>query len=451
MWEPFMFYSIIFTFMSKKWFIILAGVFLPILSVVAAQVELSSSEPSYGGKSLSSWLDAYGAGPGGYKPNPQADDALHHIGTNAVPDLLRLLYATNYTGKDKPFMAVTPPASWEHWKAFLGFQVLGPLGKAAIPELVKLAHKPDATGRYSSRQGMKDMTLVASIADCSSTYGAVDDPRRHQGELRLFTAPFLEDGDIAARSLAAIGADGVAPLVELFADPSPSLRVRAVQALGLVGGAAEPAVPALIRTLNDPNLDVRIGAADALGGIARQPDLAIPALIAALTDPEEGVVYYAAVSLGEYRERATNAIPALLLDFQSPDYRNKDSAALALDKISPEICAREVVPVLLRDIKDSRGRPQTGGSQSANMSLITVGQMKDSAAVVIPAIIEMIGDTNYGEIDRNNAVIILGGFGPAAMSAVPKLNGLTNDPDIQVRDRAVRALQKIEPSPMPLR
>lgn len=446
-----MFYSIIFTLMSKKWFIRLACVFLPILSVVGAQVELSSSDPSYGGKSLSSWLDAYGTGPGGYKPNPQADDALHHIGTDAVPYLLRLLYATNYTGKGKPFMAVTPPASWEHWKAFLGFQALGPLGEAAIPELVKLAHKPDGTGRYSNLQGMKNMTLVASIADNSSTYGAVDDPRRHQGGEERFTAPFLEDGDIAARSLAAIGADGVAPLVELLADPSPSLRVRAVQALGLAGGAAEQAVPALIRTLNDPNLDVRIGAADALGGIARQPDLAIPALIAALTDPMEGVVFYAAVSLGEFRERATNAIPALLLDFRSHDYRNRDSAALALDKISPEICAKEVIPVLLGEIKDSRGRPQTRGLQSANMSLITIGQMKDSAEVVIPAIIEMIGDTNYSEIDRNNAVIILGGFGPAAMSAVPKLNGLTNDPDIKVRDQAVRALQKIEPCPMPLR
>jgi len=409
-------------------------------------------KPSYGGKSLSSWMDSYGAGPGGYKPNPQADDALHHIGTNAVPYLLRLLYATNYTSKDKPFMAVTPPASWEHWKAFLGFQALGPLGKAAIPELVKLAHKPDATGRYSNLQGMKDMTLVASVEDWSSTYGAVDDPRRHQGGLERFTEPFLEDGDIAAWSLAAIGADGVASLLELLADPSPSLRVRAVQALGLAGGAAEPAVPALIRTLkNDPNLDVRIGATDALGGIARQPDLAIPALIAALSDPMEGDVYYAAVSLGEYRERATNAIPALLLDFQSPDYRNRDSAALALDKIAPEICAKEVIPVLLRKIKDSRGHPQTGGSQSANMSLLTVGQMKDSAAMVIPAIIEMIGDTNYSEIDRNNAVGLLGGFGAAAKSAVPKLNGLTNDPDIQVRDGAVRALRKIESSPMPLR
>jgi len=295
------------------------------------------------------------------------------------------------------------------------------------------------------------MTLVASIADSSSTYGAVDDPRRHQGGEMLFTAPFLEDGDIAARSLAAIGTDGVAPLVELLADPSPSLRVRAVQALGLAGGAAEQAVPALIKALNDPNLDVRIGATDALGGIARQPDLAIPALIAALTDPMEGVVYYAALSLGEFRERATNAIPALLLDFRSPDYRNRDSAALALDKISPEICAREVIPVLLRDIKDERGRPQSGGAQTANMSLITVGQMKDSAALVIPAIIEVIGDTHYREIDRNNAVSLLGGFGPAAMAAVPKLNSLTNDPDIRVREQAIRALQKIEPNPMPLR
>lgn len=435
--------------MSKKWFILLAGVFLPILSAVASQVESASSEPSYGGKSLSSWLEAYGAGPGGYKPNPQADDALRHIGVNAAPYLLELLYATNYTGKDEPFMAVTPPASWEHWKAFLGFQALGPLGRAAIPELVKLAHKPDATGRYYDLQGMKDMTSVANAADNSSTYGAVDDPRRHQGGLVRFTEPFLEDGDIAARSLAAIGADGVAPLVELLAAPSPSLRVCAVQALGLAGGAAEQAVPALIRTLNDPNLTVRIGATDALGGIARQPDLAIPALIAALSDPMEGVVYYAAVSLGEFRERATNAIPALLLDFRSPDYRDKDSAAEALSKISRDVTAKEVIPVLLRDLKGSP--PQIGAGQSANMSLITLGQMKDEADLVIPAIIEVTDNPNFSLMDRKNAMNFLGRFGPAAMAAVPKLNSLTNDPDIQVREQAVRALQKIEPIPMPLR
>jgi len=232
-------------------------------------------------------------------------------------------------------------------------------------------------------------------------------------------------------------------LVELLADPSPSLRVRAVQALGLAGGAADQAVPALIRTLNnDPNLDVRIGAADALGGIARQPDLAIPALIAALSDPMEGVVYYAAVSLGEFRERATNAIPALLLDFRSSDYRNKDSAALALSKISRDVTVKEVIPVLLRDVEGS----QNG---SGNMSLITLSQMKDEPEWVIPVIIGATKDSN--EMVRNNAVNMLGSFGPEARAAVPKLNGLTNDPDLQVREQALRVLQNIESSTTPIK
>ena len=465
--------------MRKRRIIVLACLLVAVLSVVGWRASLNWSGPWYGGRPLAVWLDQYGSGPGDYKPSPSADGALRHIGTNAVPYLLRLLYATNssrmtnslqptyafalmaarnpanvsvkgrlmvWVEKHTPirFHHMHAPASWDHWKAYLGFQALGPLGKPAIPELVKLAHKPDATGRYSNLQGMKNMALVAMIADTSSTYAAVDDPRRYQGGKALFISPFLEDGDIAARTLAAIGAGGVAPLVELLADPSPSLRVRAVLALGLAGAAAEQAVPTLIRTLNDPNLDVRIGAADALGGIARQPDLAIPALIAALTDPMEGVVYYAAVSLGEFREQATNAIPALLLDLRSPNYRNRDSAALALSKISRDVTAREVIPVLLRDLKGSP--PQIGAGQSASMSLLTLGQMKDEADLVIPAIIEVTDNPNFCLMDRNNAVILLGGFGPAAMVAVPKLNSLTNDPDIQVREQAVRALQKIEPS-----
>jgi HEAT repeat protein len=213
--------------------------------------------------------------------------------------------------------------------------------------------------------------------------------------------------------------------------------------LGLAGEAAEQAVPSLIKTLkNDPNLDARIGAADALGGIARKPDLAIPALIKALADPQEGVDYYAAVSLGEFRERATNAIPALLVNFASRDYRNKDSAALALSKISRDVTVKEVIPVLVRDVEGS----QNG---SGNMSLITLSQMKDEPELVIPAIIGATKDSN--EMVRNNAIGMLGAIGPEARAAIPKLRSLTNDPDIQVREQALRVLQNIESSPVPVK
>ena len=108
---------------------LLAGSLLAALSVAAAPAQLDWPEPSYGGKTTGAWLDEYGAGPGGYKPSPEADDALRHIGVSAAPRLLELLHATN----SNP--AAKIPASWDHWKAYLGFQALGPLGKAAIPDL----------------------------------------------------------------------------------------------------------------------------------------------------------------------------------------------------------------------------------------------------------------------------------------------------------------------------
>jgi HEAT repeat protein len=302
---------------------------------------------------------------------------------------------------------------------------------------------------------MKKIALVAGLADNSGTYVAVGDTRWgggsgrgglvtfHSGVMRN-PKPFLVDGEIAAWSLAAIGGEGVRPLMELLDDPNLRLRLRAVEALGMVGGAAEPAVPALVKMLNDPDLDLRSRAANALGCIGRQPDQVVPALMVALTDPQMGVDCYAAESLGDFRERATNAIPALLWNFASRDYRIEDAAALALSKISSEVTAKEVIPVLLGDLK---GSSSFGGTMSANMSLITLGQMKDEADLVIPAIIGVTRNPDYNEMDRGNAIRMLGGFGPGARAAVDELRGMTNDPDIQVRTQALRAWQYMESGP----
>ena len=415
---------------------LLAGALLAALSVAAAPAQPDWWEPSYNGKTVSEWLDEYGVGPGAYKPNPQADDALRHIGPNAVPDLLQLLYATN------PNPAAQTPASWDHWKAYLGFLALGPAGKLAIPDLVILANSSDATRSFfpNTIQEMKDIATVARWANNSTTYVARGGRPRSRS-----TSPFLVDGDIAAWSLAAMGADGVPPLVKMLANSNPLLKVRAIEALGKAGPAAEPAVPALVKTLHDTNLDVRVAAADALGCIGMQPDLAIPALTDALADPEISVDQVAAISLGNFRQRATNAIPALLAAFLGPrtDEGAKSMAAVALSKISRDITAKQVIPVLLRDFKVP---PRSG---FANMSLISLGEMLDEADLVVPVLIESAGDTNLGSLDRQNAANSLGHFGPAAKAAVPTLSRLTNDPDALVRAKAVRALNQIDPSSPP--
>jgi HEAT repeat protein len=425
---------------------LLAGSLLAALSVAAAPAQLDWPEPSYGGKTTGAWLDEYGAGPAGYKPKPEADDALRHIGVSAAPRLLELLHATN----SNP--AAKIPASWDHWKAYLGFQALGPLGKAAIPDLVKLAHDPSSNSKVPYIGFWKDTARVAEIADESVTYDAPDQPHKPRGMIALSGA-FLVDGEIAAWSLAAIGADSVPPLMEMLTNPIPRLRCRAAVALGLIGAAAEPSVPALVRILDDTDSDKRAealddpdtrrNAMDALGCIGRRADLAVPALTKALTDPDRGMQWIAVVSLGDFGERATNAIPGLVAVFLFPpdDYTVKEEAALALSKISPETTAKQIVPRLLQDLKDSNGAIR-------NDAVETLGEMKGQADLVIPG---LIGALDYAKQDDNNAIEYLASFGPAAKAALPKLRSLTNDPDPELRAEAIRALQQIDPGPPPPR
>ena len=215
------------------------------------------------------------------------------------------------------------PASWNHWKAYLAFQALGPMGKSAIPDLAKLAHDSSGNSFYPRVGDMKDIGTVAKLADNSSSYlmaydsvllGFAGSTTRklnyYWGPVRS-TNSFLVDGEIAAWSLAAIGADAVSSLMELLEDPSPRLRQRAAEALGMVGAAAHPAVPALLKNLKGPDRDVRQRAADALGWIGKEPSLVVPALIEALKDPDVGVSCFAGDSLAHFRHDATSAVPAL--------------------------------------------------------------------------------------------------------------------------------------------
>ena len=442
-------------------------------------------QPWYRWRPLSAWLDDYGAGPRNYQASPGADEALRHIGPKAVPHLLTLLRATNAPDVAKLIPAPasnlstwpkrptskssfarlvekhTPirfpefrhdpvPASWKHWKAYVGFQKLGLLGKAAICDLVELARDPGGNSHFGNVQGMTNIEMMAKLADNSGSYLApydssflgpepVMNPRRltfYSRRLRG-TNSFLVDGEIAAWSLAAIGADAVPSLMELLEEPNPRLKQRATGALGLVGAAAEPAVPALVKNLKSPDRDVRMLAADALGWIGKRPDLAVPALIEALKDSDIGVGIYAAESLGRFGDRATNAIPALLENFAARDYRIRQSAAVALSRISPETTAKEVIPVLLRDLQDSR-------PNFRNSAMINLSQMHMLPDMLIPAFITALDDSD--NTVRMNAIHALDWFGAQSKAAVPKLVSLTTDQNPFVREYVTNALGKIEPA-----
>ena len=461
-------------------------VFVLVAALAGVLFSVKWREPRYHLQPINSWLAEYGDGPENYKPSPEAEHALRQMGSNAVPYLLKLLHSTNsyshYTFVWKPrlrfysgspgtwnrlstwwintryrFQRVTVPPGRDHWKAYLGFQALGPEGKSAIPDLIKLANDPSTNSTRSDDavRFWKDRNSVARFAVWASNISPDGIPVFGPKVGAKNAAPFLTDGEIAAWSLAAIGADSVPPLMKMLTNSAPQLRYRVAVALGMMGKPAEPAVPVLLKMLADPDFKTRSEAAEALGCIGEKSHLVVPALMKFLENkdmgfypietPDAHMEVYAIESLGAFGERATNAIPALLTVFHT-QYNSQDQTigqymigyvALALNKISPELTRKEIIPLLVYRIQN----PKSPWNQS--MTLNTLGQMTNQPDLVMPILLDALDSTD--NTTRIYTIIQLGGFGSAAKAAVPKLVFFSTSQNTNLCRIAADSLDKIEP------
>jgi HEAT repeat protein len=133
------------------------------------------------------------------------------------------------------------------------------------------------------------------------------------------------DPDVFLNSVWQLGLIGpaaqaaVPALVESLNERNSYIKIRIIYTLGKIGPAAQTAVPALIESLSDPDDDIRLNAALALSLIGSAAQTAVPALIESLSDPERLVRIYAACALGEIGSAAQAAIPALVKSTSDPD------------------------------------------------------------------------------------------------------------------------------------
>ncbi len=131
----------------------------------------------------------------------------------------------------------------------------------------------------------------------------------------------------------------VAGLTDSLQDDVEVVRFHAAIALGDLGCAARPSVPALIRTaLWDENPAVRVEAAVALWKIDRKGPLVIPALIKALANNNEFICWMAADGLGQIGPEARQAVPALQQALRRPFKIAliRKGVELALQRIDPQ-------------------------------------------------------------------------------------------------------------------
>ena len=237
---------------------------------------LRPHEPVYHGKTFSEWLADYDG------TNPNADEvkaklAITRIGSNAVPVLIEWmrakdspvkLWMANLLRKQTVIKFHFQFASDYHNRALKCFEILGPVGKSAIPDLV----------------------------------GLLDDPTSG------------DSGYFAVDVLSRFGLEVMPILINALTNTHQSSGVQriAAEGLGRLGSEGHAAVPALVQVLQSNDAFVRVEAAGALGHIGQRADAAIPVLLDALARRGGLAGFEVLRYFYDFKSQAQTAVPLLL-------------------------------------------------------------------------------------------------------------------------------------------
>lgn len=289
-----------------------AVVLILIVATVAAILPgaLRSHEPSYQGRPLSAWLTDLEEGTD--EKAQFAKEAVRHMGTNAIPPLLRMMQREDSKLQQNLIWLIqrqriikfrVTDATEQHLRASLGFVALGPIGQPSLFELARLISNPNTT-RFTA-------TALAAIGNDG---------------VRAVTGALLSTNVLVRREAA--GVLGGLGIVRFATNSTP-------KQLEVLESQARLAVPSLVAACDDPDELVRARAATALGLLGAKSELAVPALIKALADGNSPwrVPSASARALGRFGSNAIPAIPALRQVQKSQDLRVSQAAAIALEAI----------------------------------------------------------------------------------------------------------------------
>jgi HEAT repeat protein len=232
---------------KKRLLLIAAALGLTLVGLITWD-SWTPSEPVYQGKRLSYWLLAYDLGATDRPDNGSADRAIQAIGTNSIPTLLRMLRTHDSSLNSKfaslaekqPFIAISHPSvDGLYFRAARGFQLLGPRGESAVPQLAAI---------YDRNLPPPSRSTIARILAGMGSAAKAAVPALVRG-LANTNAP--ERGD----TLTALGRihaqpDLVLPeLLKVLQTPASPNHLTAAAALAAYGAEARSTVPVLVKMI----------------------------------------------------------------------------------------------------------------------------------------------------------------------------------------------------------
>lgn len=314
------------------------------------------SEPSYQGRGLTSWLDdlylspvplfwSFGSPWPGIVRTPgtsrfvsftqaqatahaKAQEAILHIGTNGLPNLVQLIRRDDsplakkmlaFLMKQSLIKLKVYSADERRAQAFQALLLLGPDAAPAWTEVLldehlssKIRQTALVSIRYAGPEG-----AVLPLTACVSATNTV---------IRTNAAMLLSSFGYKAK--AAIPA----LLNSIDKETDPVTRAVFADALR----HCEPdTVVCLIRSLTYDSPTFRAGAATSLGLLKQRPEVSVPALIVCLDDPDAHVRESAVSALADFGPDAHSAKPALLKACADPKKYVRIAATNALKQIEP--------------------------------------------------------------------------------------------------------------------
>jgi HEAT repeat protein len=206
-------------------------------------------------------------------------DALVATGPQAVPRLINALkhekirvHVIRILGKMGPAAApaaeslanlVADKNERVSEEAAMALGGIGPGAKAAVPALIEALQQGDSPNAHAIVYALGKIGPDAAAAE-----PVLDDLLKRSSNLSLVNAWALTRICPPSEQLAA---KTVPLLVAGLADSFPPVRHGAAEALGNLGPAAKPALPALQAALNDKDEGVRSAAAKAIAAIRGNP------------------------------------------------------------------------------------------------------------------------------------------------------------------------------------
>jgi|GEM_PF-6688210 len=373
-------------------------------------------------------------------------------------------------------------------------EILGGLGRAAVPGLLSLLEDPDPEVR-------SDYNLVINLVGLEPPADEIVPDL-----LQILERLGNEDGSLIAYILAHYGAAPEVATPILVADLESMCRgldfsdididvegslVIIIEALMSYGASAAAAVPALNRLLNLKHVHVSPGAAGALGTMGPAAESALPMLEEILRTPfrefmrerhpdlkqEENLENLFSQKYAYFQVRAAEAIWNITADASrsvahlirfvdefdrggSYDYMGVNHALRALARIGP--VTEKVLPTLIRVFEEGRGGAdalgELGPKAKAALPALYKGMEEEDLStrlacswaiykiggdpsLAIPVLIEAV--EHRTEYHRQAGGLRLAEIGPPAAAAIPALQRSLVDSNSAVRSLAAKAIEAI--------